>query len=108
MSTHRIGLIGCGGIAGAWIRAVAEHDECQIDWAFDLDAEAATRRAEEVSGQAITDLDKGLASDVDLVVIGTPTPSHPTLVQQAATAGNHVMCEKPMALGLDDLSLIHL
>jgi len=102
MSTHRIGLIGCGGIAGAWIRAVAEHDECQIDWAFDLDAEAATRRAEEVSGQAITDLDKGLASDVDLVVIGTPTSSHPTLVQQAAVAGKHVMCEKPMALGLDD------
>ncbi len=102
MSAHRIGLIGCGGIAGAWIRAVKEHDDCQIDWVFDLDAEAAARRADETSSAAIADLDAGLATDVDMVVIGTPTSSHPGLVRQAAAAGKHVMCEKPMALGLDD------
>ena len=28
---HRIGLIGCGNIAGTWIRAVDEHPDCPED-----------------------------------------------------------------------------
>ncbi len=101
MGAHRIGLIGCGGIAGAWIRAVAEHDDCQIDWVYDLNDEAAATRAEEASAEVVADLAVGLSSEVDLVIIGTPTLSHPALVAQAAAAGRHVMCEKPMALSLD-------
>lgn len=102
MNAHRIGLIGCGGIAGAWIQAVERHDDCTIEWVFDLDEEAATKRAQETSATLLTDLDEALALDSDIVIIGTPTSSHPALVAQAAAAGKHVMCEKPMALGLDD------
>jgi predicted dehydrogenase len=99
---HRIGLIGCGNIAGTWIRAVDEHPDCDIDITFDLDAEAAQRRADEAQARAVTDLDELLGSDADVVVICTPTPSHPELVLRAAEAGKHVMCEKPMALTLKD------
>ena len=99
---HRIGLIGCGGIAGTWIKAVAEHDDSRIELAYDVDAEAAERRAEEAGARALTDLDELLGSDVDLVIICTPNTTHRELVQRAAAAGKHVMCEKPMALNLAD------
>ena len=39
-----------------------------------------------------------LASDVELVVLGTPTPSHYALTKQALEAGKHVVCDKPMTL----------
>ena len=39
-----------------------------------------------------------LASDVELVVLGTPTPTHYALSKQALEAGKHVVCDKPMTI----------
>ena len=39
-----------------------------------------------------------LASDVELVVLATPTPTHYALTEQALLAGKHVVCDKPMTL----------
>jgi len=100
---HRIGLIGCGGIAGTWIDAAAQHEECEIAMTFDPDAEAATQRAEETGAQVAPALEDVLGStDIDLVVLATPNQTHADLVEQAAGAGKHIMCEKPMALSLDE------
>ena len=99
---HRIGLIGCGGIAGTWTQAVAQHPDCRILLTFDLDPAAAARRAAEAGARPARDLDELLAAgEVDLVIIATPTPSHPELAARAARAGKHVLCEKPMALSLE-------
>ena len=99
---HSIGLIGCGGIAEAWIRAVAAQENARIALTFDLSREAAEQRAAETGAEAVAALDQIWNCDeVDIVVIGTPTASHPELVEQAAQAGKHIMCEKPMALDLD-------
>lgn len=98
---YNIGLIGCGGIAGAWINAVAAHPDCRITLTYDLSADAAAQRAAETGAQATDDLDALLAdASIDLVIIGTPTPSHPDLVVRAAQAGKQILCEKPMALDL--------
>ena len=99
---HRIGLIGCGGIAGAWIKAMAAEEDARIALTFDLSREAAERRATETGAESVAALDQIWDCDeVNIVVIGTPTASHPELVEQAARAGKHIMCEKPMALDLD-------
>ena len=100
---HRIGLVGCGGIAGSWIKAVDLQEDCRIELTYDLSLEAAKARAAEVGAEAVADLDEIWRRDeIDLVIIGTPTSSHPDLVAQAAQAGKHIMCEKPMALNLRD------
>ena len=99
---HSIGPIGCGGIASAWIRAVAAEEDARIALAFDLSREAAEQRAAETGAEAVAALEQIWdRDDVSIVVIGTPTASHPELVEQAAQAGKHIMCEKPMALDLD-------
>ena len=99
---YHIGLIGCGTIAPSWIKAVELTDRCTIDLIFDLDAKAAARRAEEAGARAASDLQEITESPtINLVIVATPTTSHPDLVAEAARNGKHVMCEKPMALDLD-------
>ena len=46
---------------------------------------------------AFRDFDELLKSDVDIVDICTPTPTHLDLVTRALNAGKHVLCEKPVA-----------
>ncbi len=98
---HRIGLIGCGSIAGTWINAVARHPHCRIALTHDVVFQAAEKRAAEASARPVRELSELFASDeIDLAIVATPTPSHPDLVIQAARAGKHILCEKPMALNL--------
>ena len=97
---YRIGLIGCGGIAGTWIGAVDQHPDCRIDLTYDVVPEAAASRAEEAGAHPAASLDELIDADIDLVIICTPTPNHPEATIRAARAGKHVLCEKPMALDL--------
>lgn len=98
---YRIGLVGCGNIAGTWIKAVEQHEECEIVLTYDLLRERAEARADEAGARPVRSWDEMLAAeDIDLIIVATPTGSHPDLSVQAAAAGKHVLCEKPMALSL--------
>jgi predicted dehydrogenase len=98
---HTIGLIGCGGIAGTWIEAVGRTLGCRIAMTYDVDSEAARKRAETAGAHPVAHLKEMLASpDIDIVIIGTPTFTHADLAVQAAQAGKHILCEKPMSLSL--------
>lgn len=50
----------------------------------------------------IKDAEEAIASsEVDAVVIATPTSTHATLVEQCINYGKHVFCEKPLDLSLE-------
>ena len=51
--------------------------------------------------QALADWSEFLAA-VDIVDICTPTHLHSECVEKAALAGKHIICEKPLALNLQD------
>jgi predicted dehydrogenase len=63
--------------------------------------ERAQAAAERYGGRAFSSLE-ALLSEVDVVDICTPTPTHKDLVLAAAAAGKDVICEKPMARHLRD------
>ena len=98
---YNIALVGCGIIAGEWIKAVDEHADSTIKFTYDVDAAAAKKVAQQIGAQPAASFEQVLASpDIDIVIIGTPTPTHPPLAIAAAQAGKHILCEKPMALNL--------
>jgi predicted dehydrogenase len=95
-----LGLIGCGGIArSAHLPAMATlANRVQLRAAADLDAHAAEQAAAPWGADHGTDwralLDR---PDIQVVVIATPESAHPDQVAAAASAGKHVLCEKPVA-----------
>ncbi len=48
------------------------------------------------------DLDKFLASEIDMVVLGCPNDLHAEITLKAAAAGKHIVCEKPLCTSLSE------
>ena len=99
------GLIGTGTVAQQWmidaIRAEASSDVVAV---FDINRDRAEQVAKDWPGpQVENSVETLLANDaVDVVYICTTNETHAPLTLQAAAAGKHVLCEKPMAMNLDD------
>jgi myo-inositol 2-dehydrogenase / D-chiro-inositol 1-dehydrogenase len=92
----RIGIVGTGTMgevhAAAWRSTNAELIGCSS-----AHADQAETMARRYKMQTFTDY-SDLLKAVELVDICTPTPLHKPMVLQAAKAGKHVICEKPIAL----------
>ncbi|MHB0877203.1 MAG: Gfo/Idh/MocA family protein [Anaerolineae bacterium] len=96
----RVGIIGAGTMGGAhahaWSGTAAE-----LVGFYDIDAEAAGRAAR-AAGISTFPSRQALFDAVDIVDVCVPTYAHKDNVIAAAGAGKHVVCEKPMALSLED------
>jgi myo-inositol 2-dehydrogenase / D-chiro-inositol 1-dehydrogenase len=70
----------------------------------DIDLAAAERVvAAAGAGRAVNGYEELLADPhVQVVVIATPTTTHAALMRDAAAAGKHILCEKPIALTLEE------
>jgi predicted dehydrogenase len=99
----RIGLIGCGNVGvNAHIPAVQANEGMAIVAAADPTPDRLQAAAEAV-GLAAADLHAGwrellAREDVEAVIVATPQRFRPEIVIAAATAGKHVLAEKPLAL----------
>jgi predicted dehydrogenase len=102
----RVGIIGCGGLSqGAHIPSLMrmkETDNVEIAAVCDvyqkrLDQAAATTGATPIKDyRAILD-----NKDIDYVAVITPEHWHAKMTIDAADAGKHVYCEKPMTWSID-------
>ncbi|MCZ7644830.1 MAG: Gfo/Idh/MocA family oxidoreductase [Planctomycetota bacterium] len=101
-SPVRFGLIGCGEIAMHSVKALQGLSEsCAIAAVQDVVEGLAKDTGERLGVPAVTQVDALLArNDVDAVVLSTPHFLHAPLAIQAAKAGKHVACEKPIACTL--------
>jgi predicted dehydrogenase len=97
----RAGIIGCGGRGtGAHIATLMkmkETDRVDITAVCDVFDKRAQRAAGISGGKPYRDYRELLANkDVDIVVIATPDHWHAQMAIDAAAAGKHIYCEKPM------------
>lgn len=104
MSKLGIGFIGCGGIHNAHAPHLVDNDEAYIACAMDVSEDAAKAHCEKYGTESWTTCRSELLArdDVDAVVICTPTGFHREAVLEAAAAGKHIFCEKPMAMNVAD------
>jgi predicted dehydrogenase len=99
----RVGLIGCGNVGvNAHIPAVQANEGMTIVTAADPTPERL-QAAAAAAGLEPNDLhadwrDLLAREEVDAVIVATPQRFRPEIVIAAATAGKHVLAEKPLAL----------
>lgn len=91
-----VGLIGCGNISAAYLRAAADFPEIHIACCADANPDAAGRRAEEFGLRATTV--EALLADAEVeVVLNLTTPqAHVPVALAAIRRGKHVHMEKPL------------
>lgn len=97
----RIGIVGCGRISQYHVEAIAKVDGLTLAAVCDIDESRARATGEKAGVPAFGSLDAMLAgADLDIVAVCTPSGVHPEHGILAASAGKHVVSEKPMALSL--------
>ena len=95
----KFGLLGAGRIGRVHARTIANSGRASVAYVADAIGEAATSLAAEVGAKPAS-IEEILASDVDAVLIATPTDTHAELIEQAARAGKAILCEKPVSLSV--------
>jgi len=98
---YRVGIIGCGGIASSHQKGFADTGRAQVTAVYDVEAAAMKEKAQLWDAEPAGGADE-LIESVDIVAICSPGFAHRQYVEKAAAAGRHILCEKPVALSLDD------
>jgi predicted dehydrogenase len=105
MMSIRICLVGAGR-AGMVHASNFRHRiaDAQLAAVVDADQALARRRADELeTPHAFGNIEHALSqASFDAVCIATPTFTHAAVATAAAQAGKHILCEKPIALTLDE------
>jgi myo-inositol 2-dehydrogenase/D-chiro-inositol 1-dehydrogenase len=98
--TLRFGLLGAGRIGKVHAKAVTGNAKAKLVAVADAMAPAANAIADQYGCDVRTIAEILAASDIDAVVICTPTDTHADLIEQFTNAGKAVFCEKPIDLSL--------
>lgn len=102
-SQFRLGIIGLGLVAKEHIAAYQKLDGIRIVSVCDANAGAAAHWGRTLDAAHYTDHRDLLArGGIDLVLVLTPASTHRPIVEAAAAAGFHVLCEKPLAVTVED------
>lgn len=100
----KVGIIGCGKIAQ--VRHIPEYldnPNVEVVGYYDWNADRAAELADKFGGKAYSTEDELLAeSDIDAVSVCVANNAHAKVTIKALNAGKHVLCEKPMAVTLDE------
>ena len=99
-----IGVIGCGKIAQVrHIPEYAANENCTLTAFFSPNAKRAEDMAAKYGGKVYSSAEELFADpEIDAVSICAANYAHAELSIKALEAGKHVLCEKPMAVTLED------
>ncbi len=99
MSKLKVGIVGVSR-GGSYMRNYARSERTEVTALCDLNGKQLEVVGKDLGlndSQLYTDYDQFLASDIDIVIVGTPIPFHAEQVVKALDAGKHVLSEVTMA-----------
>lgn len=100
---QRFALIGAGFIGAVHARNLAAHPDVELVLVHDIDLTRATTLASATGATPTDDLSAVFdPARVDAVFIASSTGSHASHLRAAAEAGVAVLCEKPIAITMDE------
>lgn len=100
----KIGIIGCGRISQVrHIPEYAANPDAELAGYYDLNKERADQLAKQYGGKAYASYEELLADkEIDAVSVCVANHDHAEITIAALRAGKHVLCEKPMAMSLEE------
>lgn len=97
MQKIRMGIIGCGGMAGSHQNGYQElGDIMEVAATCDINLESAHKAAANVGAKVVTDDYRTIVDSVDAVLVSLPHDLHFEVGMFFLKAGKHVLMEKPM------------
>lgn len=100
----QLGIVGLGRMGRFHAAAIAEVEEVVVVALAEPSPDALAQALAIVPGAEPYPVvgDVLAHPGLEAVLVAAPTSLHPPIVQAALSAGVHVLCEKPLALDLDD------
>ena len=101
----RVGVIGCGAIAQGHfqaLRRIRETDNVDLVAVCDVYEKRLAQGAKITGGKPVKDYRTILSENtIDYVTLAVPEHWHMQMLLEAADAGKHIYCEKPMTRTID-------
>src|SRR5262245_54712772 len=98
----RLGVVGCGGFGLYALQQFAQVPGVKLVSMSGTHRQAAIAAARRFGIPDIEDVGKMLErDDIDLIYIATPPFLHHEQAIEALRAGKHVICEKPLAMTMN-------
>ena len=105
-STLGYGLIGCGWVASAhaWGVEASTAEDVRLVAVCDLDLERATEIGHRFNAETVYQDYREVLRRDDIAAVSVCVPDflHRQVVIEAAEAGKHVLCEKPLAMSVSE------
>jgi len=99
----RLAVVGVGRMGALHAETLAAVDSIDLVAVADARSDVAGRVGEQIGAEGYESLDAlSERDDVEAWLIATPTTTHPSVAEMALDAGLHILCEKPLALDLDE------
>jgi myo-inositol 2-dehydrogenase/D-chiro-inositol 1-dehydrogenase len=99
--TVRFGLLGAGRIGKVHAKAISANPNARLVAVADAMQQAASDLSTQYGCEIRTINQIMTATDIDAVVICTPTDTHADLIEQFTKAGKAIFCEKPIDLDVE-------
>ncbi len=100
----KVGIIGCGKIAQVrHIPEYAANPHAEVYGFYDINLARAEELAKKYGGKAFASYEELLADpEIEAVSVCAANHAHAEISIAALKAGKHVLCEKPMAISLEE------
>jgi predicted dehydrogenase len=95
MGKFKVGLVGCGHISTAHLRAWRKTEACRVEGVFDVNRSLAEKRRRDFQIKKIYGDLGSVIAECDVVDVCTPPQTHNEIALKVIGAGRHLMIEKP-------------